>query len=152
MQTGKIFLPSSRICLPSAWKTVPTYFRSDTRYCSAMSLDIRFTPQSVSTTAFCSAPPISAFTSIDRSLLSPTEVVSEDPGRFRKKTCDTLLAGAVLAGFYSRPGRSSFNCSFLLDSFEYNAFSHGAHITQCLVLPSRSFLVADVLLPGNHFS
>ena len=89
MQTGKVFLPRSRICFPSAWYTVPSYFCSGTGYCSAISLDMRFTPLPVSTTALLSAPPISAFTSIDGPLLSPTDVAFEDPGRFRTKTGDT---------------------------------------------------------------
>ena len=117
MQTGKIFLPRSRICLPSAWYTVPSYFCRGTGYYSAISLDMRFTPLPVSTTALLSALPISAFSSIDGPLLSPTEVSFEDPGRFRTKTGDTLLAGAVLDGLYFCPGRSSFKCSFLFGQF-----------------------------------
>ena len=39
-----------------------------------------------------------------------------------------------------------------LDSFLNSAFSHGTHSTQCLASSFRSFLVAEVSLPGNHFS
>ena len=111
----------------------------------------------VSTTALLSAPPISAFTSIDGPLLSPTDVAFEDPGRFRTKTGDTLLAGAVLGGLCSRPGRSSFiwvirTAPSYLGSFENSALSHGMRSSQRLALPFRSFLVAEVSLPGNHLS
>ena len=117
MQTGKVFLPSSWICLPSVWYTVPSYICSGTGYCSAVSLDMMFTPKLVSTAALLSAPPISALTSIDGPPLSPTDVAFEDPGRFRTKTVDTFLAGALLGGLISRPGRSSFKLYFLFGQF-----------------------------------
>ena len=50
------------------------------------------------------------------------------------------------------PADPRLNAPSCLEFFEYSALSHGAHITQFLALPSRSFLFADVSLPGNHSS
>ena len=117
MQTCKNLLPRSRICLPSAWYFVPSCCCTGTGYCSTIYLDMMFTPLPVSITALHSAPPISTCTSIDGPLLFTTEVAFEDPGRFRTKTGDILLAGAVLVGWCSRPGQYSFKCSFLFGLF-----------------------------------
>ena len=76
-----------------------------------------FSPLKVSTAALRSAPPISAFTCIDGSLISTAEVAFEDQCSFRTKTDDTLLAGAVLGGLCSRPRRSLVKCSFLFGQF-----------------------------------
>ena len=85
MKTGQVFLPKCRICLPSAWYTVPSYFCNGTGYSSATSLDMKFTPLLVSTTALRSAPPTSAFTSIDGRYFLPLKLLLRIPVVLRQK-------------------------------------------------------------------
>ena len=152
MQTGKVSLPRSQICLPSAWYTVPSYFCSGTGYCSAVSLDMKYTPLPVSTTALLSAQPISAFTSIDGPLLSRTDVAFEDQGRSGQKRVTHCWPEQSCLEYVLAPADPRLTAPSYLGSFENSALSHGTHSTHCLDLPFRYFLVAEVLLPGNHSS
>ena len=154
MQTGMANLPRSRICWPSAWDTVTwcvTNFCSGTRYCSAISLDMRFTQLKVSTIALRSAPPKSAFiVSMGRYFL-PLNLLSRIWAVLAKwKTHNWLKQTWV--NYILAPDDPRLNPPSYFDSFENSDLSHGTQSTQCLASPSRSIMVAEVSLPGNHFS